>query len=304
MTNKLNKRTDVGVIVARFQLPFLHAAYADIIKEVCNNHDDVIIMLGLSPLFSTFDNPLDLKTREQMIWETFPDVTIGWVKDVPDDENWSDQLDYNIGARIAPNQSVTLYGSYDSVIRKYTGGYTVVELEPERHVSVKQLRKDFVKKPKYDQSFRVGVISATQKRYPAVIPTVDVAIVDRSNNKCRILLGKRKSEKKFRFFGGFADPHNNGFEEDAIREVHEETGLTIKEVDYIGSYKIDDWRYRTEQDKIVTTLFVGKYIDGTPEPSDDMDGEVRWFNANELNDTIFVDEHKELFHALITKLYN
>ena len=68
-------------------------------------------------------------------------------------------------------------------------------------------------------------------------------------------MAKKANESKLRFVGGFADPNDNSFEETAIREAREETNLTCVIVDYIGSTKIDDWRYRNEFDKIITNIF-------------------------------------------------
>jgi len=47
--NKQTK-TDVGVIIARFQIPYLHEAFVELIQGVVDQHDNTVIMLGLSAI--------------------------------------------------------------------------------------------------------------------------------------------------------------------------------------------------------------------------------------------------------------
>ena len=51
----------------------------------------------------------------------------------------------------------------------------------------------------------------------------------------QVLLVKKPGEKAWRFIGGFSDPSSNSLEEDAKREVKEETGVDISEPVYLGS---------------------------------------------------------------------
>jgi bifunctional NMN adenylyltransferase/nudix hydrolase len=101
-----------------------------------------------------------------------------------------------------------------------------------------------------------------------------VAILNEERTK--VLLARKPGEKLLRFVGGFADPRSKSYEADAKREVREETGLEISEPCYIGSTLVDDWRYRGEQDKIKTMMFVAIRIFGTtPKPMDDI-AELQW----------------------------
>ncbi len=43
MKEKVNKPTDVGVIVGRFQVNELHEAHIDLITSVTNKHDRVLV---------------------------------------------------------------------------------------------------------------------------------------------------------------------------------------------------------------------------------------------------------------------
>ena len=85
----------------------------------------------------------------------------------------------------------------------------------------------------------------------------------------------------------------------------EEAGAEISITGYIGSFRVDDWRYRSERDKIMTTLFKAKYLFGHLEPSDDVE-ELRWFDLKDLKEIggiqkLIVEEHQSMMSILLTK---
>lgn len=269
-----DQRYDVGVIVGRFQVPELHEAHASLIEHVCQEHDKVVVFLGLSPLMVTRENPLDFEARKQMILQAFPDVTVLYIRDQWSDKLWTRQLDRMVGDLVTPSQSVVLYGGRDSFVNLYDGRYPVRELEQDVWVSGSVIRKAVSQKSvKKSADFRAGVVWAAYSQYPTVYTTVDVAIF---NKKGEILLGRKENEPKYRLIGGFIDPGSETSEQDARREVMEEAGIEITDPIYLLSMNIDDWRYRGEVDKIRTMLFTADYQFGSPKPGDDI-AEVAWF---------------------------
>ena len=75
---------------------------------------------------------------------------------------------------------------------------------------------------------------------------------------------------------------------------------------YICSRRVKDWRYEKEKDKIMTALFLCRYLWGRPEPKDDIE-EVRWFKVEELNANgnwkqRLVSEHVHLFESLMAHI--
>ena len=80
---------DVGALVGRFQVHELHEAHKALIQHVFDNHEKVIIFLGLSPLPVSFNNPLDFESRKQMILAEFPEAIVLYCKDTVSDEVWS-----------------------------------------------------------------------------------------------------------------------------------------------------------------------------------------------------------------------
>jgi bifunctional NMN adenylyltransferase/nudix hydrolase len=290
-----HKDKDVGVIVGRFQVNELHDAHRQIIDFVLNNHKKVIVFLGVSPTLTTKNNPLDYVSRKEMILHAYPNVTVMPIPDHPSDEEWSKELDGRI-REACPINSVLLYGGRDGFVKYYHGRFSTTEIEQTVFVSGTEVRKEVSREVRPSADFRSGVIYAAYNQYPKVFATVDVAIIDGE----RILLGRKPTQEKFRFLGGFTDPTDNSYEDAAKREVQEESGLDVEELVYLGSCKIDDWRYRSEEDKIITHLFTAKYIFGNPKATDDI-AELRWYKLEELTEDIFVKEHVPLFDIFKTK---
>lgn len=279
MKNLKQTPADVGIIVGRFQIHELHEAHRDLIDSVRETHNHVIIFVGLSPLRNTPTNPLDFNTRKRMIQETYPDVDVYYIEDNPSDELWSKSLDKQIEKWTKPYQSVMLYGSRDSFIPSYSGKYPVTELSSTKYISGTEIRRRISNSFPPTLEFRAGVISASMNRYPTCYTTVDIAILDKS--KGTVLLGQKEHEDALRFIGGFATPESLSFEDDARREVYEETGVSVSDITYIGSTMIGDWRYKKETDKIKTLFFAATYQYGPTKANDDI-AYVEWVPLADL----------------------
>lgn len=290
MNEKINK-TDVGIIVGRFMVHELHDAHKDLIVSVKNRHSRIMLFLGLSPLKCTKKNPLDFRNRKASVEESFPGIEIHYIDDNRDDKVWSKNLDKLIEKWTNPGQTVTLYGSRDCFIKQYFGKYSTCELEPNSYFSGTEIRKNIINFYPSSKEFRAGIIAATGLRYPTAYQTVDIAVLNEDNTK--VLLVKKPNETKFRFIGGFSDVKSNSLEDDARREVKEETSVEIGNITYIGSIKIKDWRYDGEDDCIKTAFFVAKYVFGRPEGDDDVEI-ASWFDLTKLNKTDIVEEHHPL----------
>jgi len=292
---EVSKQYNIGVIVARFQVDELHEAHVELIQHVKQKHRKVIVFLGLSPLKCTQENPLDFEARKQMLLCTFPDINVLYIADQMHDDVWSNTLDQQIRHLVGPTQTVCLYGGRDSFISRYSGKYDTQELLQEVFTSGSARRKELSVSVKANPAFRHGVIWATQNRYPVCYPTVDVAVLD--EQRSRILLGRKKDEKKYRLIGGFVEPGHT-LEQTVRKEVMEEAGIEVNGIQYVSSFVIDDWRYRGEVDNITTSLFTALYTFGKPTPGDDI-YEVRWFDiSNSLLDDV-VDGHKMLLAAVL-----
>ena len=287
-----SEQKDIGVIVGRFQVHELHHAHKDLIQQVANQHKRVLVLLGVTSALITRNNPLDFVTRKEMILKEFPGLTVLALPDMASDAEWSKELDNRV-REACPVGSVVLYGGRDSFIPYYFGHFETRELEQKTFVSGTEVRKDVSREVKGSGDFRAGVIFAAYNQYPKVFPTVDVAIFKEGY----LLLGKKPHQEKFRFIGGFSDPEDDCYETAAKREVMEETNIVVENVTYVGSTKIDDWRYRKETDKIITLFFKADYASGEIQPQDDI-SEIRLFELSALHEDIFVKEHIPLFNLL------
>lgn len=289
------EKFDAGVIVGRFQVHKLHEAHLALLRGVSQRHAKVVVFLGVPPTLATRENPLDFESRRLMIAAMFPTLIILPLNDHSNDTVWSKGLDRAIATVIPATQSVVLYGGRDSFKPHYHGRFHVLEFENEGYFSGTESRKEASIKSLASEDFRSGVISGVYNKFPTTFTTVDIAIFDKE----KILLAKKDGESLFRFVGGFSEPMSDCFEDDALREVQEETGLEVSQPVYIGSLKVEDWRYNKGVDKVKTILFLCDYIFGKAEAMDDI-VLVSWKDFNLLTEADLVLEHRRLFNMLKT----
>lgn len=289
---------DVGVLVGRFQVPSLHDGHHDVLEFVADRHDKVILFLGINGSGqSTRMNPLDFQAREQMIRDFYPEFTILYIEDQASDKYWSQFLDRQIAAQTSASQTVMLYGSRDSFLSHYKGKHPTTELEAEQKISGTEIRNEVKRnRPKNSQEWREGVVAGAFAKFPVNYVTVDIGIFN--ENETEILLGQKEFETKWRLPGGFTEATSGSLEEDARREVMQETNLSVTDPVYVGSYRINDWRYRSEVDKVMTTLFRCRVQFGKAEGGDDLP-RVKWFKLAELDlERDVMPSHHHLVQAL------
>lgn len=295
---KRDEIPDVGVIVGRFQVPELHEGHRDVIEYVCDQHDKVIVFLGVSPIKATAENPLDFQARKQMLEAVYPDrLDILYIDDMYSDDAWSEKLDDQIGHMLTARQTALLYGGRDSFIEHYRGRYPTQELEAEEKVSGTEIRNEVGRKrTKASTEWREGATWAAMARFPTSYTTVDIGIFN--EDETRILLGRKKDENLWRLPGGFVEPHHESLERTVRAEAQEETNVSITDPIYVGSYRINDWRYKGERDKIMTVLYKAKKQFGDVRAGDDLE-EVEWFSVADLALADIMPNHRVLIEALI-----
>ena len=290
---QIRNKAEIGVIIGRFQINRLHDAHRALIDSVLEKHNKVIIFLGVTTSIGSRRNPLDFASRKAMLEEEYADKLSAIIplRDMKDDLLWSKQVDEKI-REVFSIGNVVLYGSRDSFIPHYHGIFETHELEAEHKVSATDVRYEVSTKVEKSEDFRAGMIYAAYQTFPHVFPTVDVAIVKEETQE--VLLGRKPYENKFRFIGGFTDVEDENYEMAASREAREETGLEVGTPQYLGSAKVNDWRYRSNEDRGIVTL----YMYGTPKANDDI-AETKWFKIKDLNEDNLVPEHVKLLKLLI-----
>jgi len=286
-----NKR-GTGIIIGRFQVFELSDIHERLIASVQERHERVIVFLGSNPAPS-IHNPIDVELRVLMFNDRYgDDILVEEMPDLPDDRIWSQELDRRI-LELRPEGEVTLYGTEEDFVQRYSGRHASKVLEAEE--------TDFPENPQMEalenlRDFRAGILYAHLRRFPTVYPTVDVAVFRDEGRE--LLLARKENETRYRLPGGFTDPTDESYEDAAMRELGEECGeLTIEDLTYIGSCRIDDWRYRNSWDTVMTHLYVCIFSEGDPQPSDDI-SELRWLEVKKLNADSFIPEHQPLWEML------
>lgn len=293
----------VGVIIARFQVHELHEGHHYVVNQVAKNHRKIIIFLGVPQFIGTKKNPLDFDTRKKMVQSSYPEAVIVALPDNRDNHKWAQELDKRI-REVYPHGDVLLYGSRDSFIPYYVhngGKFQTKELEPLGTFAGTDVRKMISEEVKNSVDFRSGVIYHAYNLYPRVIPTVDIAPLNSDNTK--VLLGKKWDEDKFRFIGGFVIPTDKNITTTLRRIFYKETSENCEPSNFelIDTVQIDDWRFRGEEDKIMTSFYTCQIAFGNIQPSDDI-VELKWVDINSDLGKMIVEEHHCLTELLLNKV--
>jgi bifunctional NMN adenylyltransferase/nudix hydrolase len=147
--------------------------------------------------------------------------------------------------------------------------------------------------------------------YPTSFQAVDIVVFNRATNE--ILLGSKYDKphktpkKEKRFIGGFVDPADASLEVAARRELGEEAGrnLEVSDPKYLGSFRVDDPRYRDSIHKIMSAVFFCEFVYGFATAGDDI-AEVSWVNLDTFRVSYnkagyLAPEHIPLVEMLIQK---
>lgn len=288
-----------GIIIARLQCPYLHEGHMALFRHVIDKSDKVILFIGGSETRLTINDPLPYDVRKEMVKSSFPDISIYKMPDCKYDEAWDKILDKTID-ELCPKDDVVLYGGRDSFMDRYKGKHKTEMFGEIPSISATRIRGAIHDYINDSVEWRQGVVFASAYKYPVSYQAVDVAIVN--FDKKQILLGRKEGEPKWRFVGGFVDVGDETLEMAAKRETKEECGdIETDDYRYIGSFRIDDWRYRKSKDKIMTAFFCCHFIYGRVNPQDDI-SELKWFDYF-LSIADIEPEHHELFQALSKHLF-
>lgn len=294
-----NKDKKLGVVVGRFQTPYLHDGHKHLIDTALEEADDILIVVGTHNSWASGNDPLDYDTRHAMLKAAYPKASIFLIKDHPSDEVWSMNLDQMVSENF-PDHESTLFGSRDSFIPFYKGKLPTKEVSVIHNISATELRAKATQSIPDSPDFRAGVMYAnTKQNYPISFQTVDIAVLHSTERK--VLVGRKHGHSDWGFPGGFVDPTDGSLESAMRREAREEIGdLELADMTYIGSSRIDDPRYRKSVHKIMTALFKATYIFGPIKAADDLE-EVRWQDLDGLLECL-QPEHIPLAEMLLANL--
>lgn len=282
----------LGVVIGRFQTPFLHEGHLELINYARNKSENLLILIGVSDAVGTDREPMDFETRKGLFLTN--DIVLP-LKDMPSDVDWSNKID-DIIKELGFDEATIFGGRDNSISGYYSGKHKIDIMNGRTDKNATELRRQV--KIKYNQDFREGIIYHTQKRYPIVYSTIDVVITNDNNE---FLVGKKGD--KFAFIGGFLDPQDNSLLDCANRELFEESGIKT-DLKYIDSIKINDYRYKKSKDSIMTHIFIGKY-NQLPKKINIIDfefKEFKFFNLEDLKVNL-QDYHNPILEKILTINY-
>ena len=198
-----------------------------------------------------------------------------------------------------------MYGSRDSFIPHYLNGggqFKTKELKPLGTFAGTDIRKLISEEVKNSQDFRSGVIYHAYNLYPRVIPAIDVAIL---NDKNQVLLAKKYDESNFRFIGGFVKVEDDDLDGSVKRVIHKEAGRDINCGDFkmLFSTKVNDWRFRGENDKIMTNFYICQYLWGNIQASNDI-MELKWFDIDTIKEPDIMADHQDILNKFKNQIKN
>ena len=309
----------LGIIVARFQVPSLHSGHMHLLEEAAKNCDVLLVILGHKVNQPDTKNPLSLAVRQAMVRQACTGISkkthilLGDLEDSPlSNEAWSNNLDAYIQEHVRILESdteetyeVCLYGSRDSFIQYYHGVYACYTVSEFPSLSGTKVREHIfsLQEDVLNDAQREGIVYAFKNIYAVGMSVVDILVYKREGEKLFLLLGRKKREISYRILGGFFDVAlDRSLEDAALRELQEEAGdIQVKHMQYVMSKKVDDWRYRDNQHKIVSSLFMAEYVSGDIIASDDI-VELMWCEADEYLFEKVIGSHREFVEKILDVL--
>jgi bifunctional NMN adenylyltransferase/nudix hydrolase len=279
-TKKLYDKT-VGGIIGRFQVPQLHAAHKELIETVLSKHKRVILCLGISHMPCIGNTPLNFEIRKQMILKDFPDITVIPLPDYPEDAAWSRNVDYTL-FNLLSSTKIILYGGRDSFIPKYSGIFKTCELKlnSSNELSGKQSRTNI---PIRDMvAFREGICWAVNQQLPIIYPVLYAIILNEEN---KILMIKPYINTKYNipsFFTVEEQFITLSYEQMLNDNIQCTFDLEISATIYIGSTRINQYKYGNEEVSNMSLLFICKKIFGNIQIRTPQIEKCEWFTLDEI----------------------
>jgi bifunctional NMN adenylyltransferase/nudix hydrolase len=317
MAEQPDHKTDVGVVIGRFQVDELHEGHLALIEAAKARHPHLLILLGCRTVGVPPDanDPLDYKSRQAMMAKYFPDAIILPIHDRRTDEDWSKDVDAAIGTAY-PAERATIYGGRASSLDSYRGRHEKRALDLGQDVwsGTQSRRRIYERPPLEDATFRAGVIWALASARTRQDLAVDIAMTrarsHAKDGRLDLALVRRNADHGFwRFPGGFVEPSDASMAQAARRELAEETGLGCESAPrFVSDRVIDDWRVRGSNAIIRSSLWHAWHSWGSIEAQsdfDDADG-AEWaildlVEPESLRSRI-VEEHRPFFDDLVAYL--
>lgn len=292
----------LGVIIGRFQTSKITPGHEFLFDEVYKKHENVIVFIGCKPPQQQPDskNPLDFFSRKMMLLKKYPNLTVLSITDQRSNEDWSYELDKRID-EIKGNFEPILYGSRDSFISSYKGKYSTCELESDIIYSATSVRESIIQKTIESEEFRQGIIYGLSNRVLNGLHGSYVFITQKKDDAIKVLIGKKRGEKDYSFFGTLYNPTiDDSYLKTAKRAVKDSVGsnLEVTNFQFMFDHKLEVWSYASSEDKIHANFFMCDVAWGYPAPSYEYEL-VEWITPEELETKRMVFEFETIKSYII-----
>lgn len=271
----------VSVVIGRFQIDTLHKAHIELLSYAFSKGNIFVVLLGVPAFVGTKRDPLSFNQRREMILSEYPSAIVMPIMDMENNKDWSTQVD-TLLSKTFPKSSITLYCAPNGFKSSYTGKYQVDIIPIIAGISATDRRKEIANVEHTSEDFRRGIIHSIMNSFftEAVIPCVDIAVF---NGKF-LLVGRKEDEQHWRLPGGKVDPTDLNLKSAALRELFEETQLTLEGgCEYVTDGKVKDWRAREDNHiSVISTLFMGQYTHGLEKGSDDLP-HLKWIDTEKVS---------------------
>lgn len=281
----------VGIIIGRFQVPELTAGHRALIQSVQLANDKTVVLLGRGPMDGYIpENPLSFIQR-YYLFAGYKDLAVFPLDDKRTNEEWSQQVDKFLKDTFGDNDCLLYAGRDSGFVKAYSGVRKVKEVEFYQPIPCSGTESRTSIKESISREFINGQIYALNKQFPHSYTAVDVALLKspepHTHGKMDVLIIKRADTGTWCFPGGFVDPTDQNFETAGQRELNEELGVISEDrLKYIGSYRIDDWRYRCSRDKIMSAFYYGWYSFGRITPNKDEVADFKWVPLDSVHNIV------------------
>lgn len=138
-----------------------------------------------------------------------------------------------------------------------------------------------------------------QYKYPHPAITADCIVFAHDGDDVKVLLIERRDEPckgQWAFPGGFMNIDETA-ENAAIRELKEETGLTVKDIHQVGAFSTVD---RDPRERVVTIAYYIE-VEGLPVVKGEDDArQAKWFSLKALPKLAF--DHAEILEKALDRM--
>lgn len=282
----------IGVVVGKFQTPYLTEAHQHLFDKAIEENDQLVIFVLDKHIEFTDNNPLPYRIREDMLLQNFWGESNGRISIYPlQEQKYASVLQHNLDSTLLSHWSAshefTLYSGADGVGSFYDGLCKVEICEFQSRKKSKQLRSYAFDKEDYEKEIAQGMIHAVGHKPPLCYNYV-VSIVRARDG----LITIKYPDTKYLSFPTIElnSEHNSIIEASFSHITTLVPGASLTQGSHLHSIKVDDWRFRDSEDFCFYHAVYHKLEGGNLS------------NVEIMRDLTTIDEFETEYHSILTLL--